>query len=335
MSAFTPTPLEKFVTRTRLSWLGFVIIAGAVLLLLPFAVAYLDGFLDAFLYEGGWRTLLLSPAIVIYILALQAPMRRYQQGAIDVFQSLVRLEDEAFDQLVRSASDVDDRAEAIAFGVGALFGLWAYAPWKVTSEYFWLKIYFPLAGALMFGFLSWIIVATIASTNLQATLHKQELEIDIFDIQPFEPIGRYSLFEALAFVGGSALSVLFVNPLGEGADIGSLVVYGILGVVALLVFFLGMRHTHRVLADAKAKELREVRRNIAATLRRLNNEEDNPGSFGEISTELNLWTRYEERLKGTRTWPYNTAMLRTIVVSALLPALASVVQRVLASLFFS
>ena len=187
MSSFSPTPLDKLVTRSRLSWPAFVLIVAAVLLALPFAVAYFDGFMEDFFFEGVWRTLLLSPVIVIYILALQAPMKRFHQDAIDVFRPLVRLEDEAFNRLLKEASDVDDRVEGIAFVVGALFGFWVNAAPGVSGETAWLSIYFPLSGALMFGTLSWVIVATIASTNLEATLHKQDLDIDIFDIHAFEP----------------------------------------------------------------------------------------------------------------------------------------------------
>ncbi len=184
----------------------------------------------------------------------------------------------------------------------------------------------------MFGLLGWIIVSALVSTRLQSTLHKQPLKIDIFDTRPFEPIGYYSLFVALAFVGGSVISVILVNPLAEGLDVLSIAVYGIMAAVAVLVFFLGMQPTHRVLADTKAQELAEVERNISATLRPLTARKTEGLDIGKISTELNLWIKYEERLKRARTWPYNTGMLRTIFLSVLFPPIASLAQRFVVSL---
>jgi hypothetical protein len=40
---------------------------------------------------------------------------------------------------------------------------------------------------------------------------------------------------------------------------------------------------------------------------------------GQVAAEFNALAAYEQRLAGTRTWPYNTSMLRTLFVSFLVP----------------
>ena len=127
--------------------------------------------------------------------------------------------------------------------------------------------------------------------------------------------------------------MIFINPLAEGIDLPALVLYGVLAVVTLLVFFLSMQLTHRVLAEAKTKELKEVEGSIVTLFRSLKAHKMEGGGSSSAATELNLWYQYEERLKDTRTWPYNTAMIRTLFFSVLLPAVASAVQRYVAGLF--
>lgn len=329
MATLYPSPLDKLRARTKLSSHLFVVVVSAILLFFLIIATVLDGAIREFAFEGAWRTMLLPPVIVIYILALSGPMSNYRSDAVEAFRQLVLVGDEAFEQLVREASDVDDRAELIAFLVGAAFGVWAYGPWHISEEFVWLKAYFVVVGALMFGLLAWISFASLASTKLDAVLHEQPLHVDIFDLSPFFPIGRYSLFAALAFVGGSVISILFLSPLQGAFNIAALSLYGILGLVSLLVFFLGTRHTHRVLKNAKEHEQQEIQRNIADAFRALRNEGKDVDA---ISTELDLWLKYEERLKTARTWPYNTAMLRTLFVSVLFPIIASLAQRIISNL---
>jgi hypothetical protein len=49
-------------------------------------------------------------------------------------------------------------------------------------------------------------------------------------------------------------------------------------------------------------------------------------SIGTLAAEINALVSYEKRLEEARTWPYNTRMLRTVVVSVILPAGAPAAQ---------
>lgn len=332
MSIFAPTPLEKFVNKTRLSWTWFVILLGVVLLFLPLLVAFADGFMHEFIYEGVWRTMYMAPAILVYILALQKPMNVALERAVLALRKVILLDDDDFEKIVLEASEVDARGELLAFLLGAAFGFWANGPWSIEGDYLWLKIYFPLAGSMFWGTLSWVIYSSVSSTKLQTKLHQQPMEFDIFNLRPFEPIGRLSLFMALAFIGGLIISVLFVNPLANDSIIFPLSTYAILAAVTVLVFFLSMRDTHKVLSAEKKRAVELAELKISEAFQSLSGGTISSGDMVSASTELNLWLKYEARLKVARTWPYNTAMIRTLALSILLPATVSLLQRLLANI---
>lgn len=331
MATFSPSPLDRFVQRTKLPWLWFVILVGILLFLLPFAVAYFDGIMDEFLYEGVWRNLLQGPAIIIYILALMRPMNHSLLQAIEGLREVIDIDDATFNQLVRKNAEIDDRAELGAFMIGAVFGFFTNPPWNIEGDYLLLKFYLPLTSAAMFGMITWIAFTSLASTKLQRELHRLPMKIDSFNLKPFEPIGRHSLVVALAFIGGCVISMIFTNPMREGFSPYSLIIYVILIIVSVLLFFLSMRPTHRLLAEKKRTELTTVQGKISQCFQSLHSMSPESDDLIAASTELTLWSKYEERLKDARTWPYNTAMLRTLFLSVLLPVAASIAQRIFSS----
>jgi hypothetical protein len=216
----------------------------------------------------------------------------------------------------------------LAFSLGAAFGLWVGRLWFSGADLGWLALYVPLSACLMFGLLAWTIYVLMASTRLTAALHRPPLSIDIFDTAPFEPIGRQSLISALVFVGGIVLGMVF--GVGQGSIFAwqTWLMIFILALVPVLVFFLNMRPTHRVLAAEKRRELDAVGRNIRQGCRILMERIDASESAGALGAEINALVAYEERLEAARTWPYDTAMARTLVFSVVIPGAASLARAV-------
>ncbi len=335
MAILNPSPFDQFCQKTRIPYTWFVILSGVLLFMVPILVVLLEGIWQAFIYEGAWRTLVLAPAIVFYIIALIRPMNLSLERALRALMEVIQVEENEFIRIVKRASEVDNRLEFVAFAFGAAFGLLVATNWTIEEQYTLLRIYLPIANAVMFGSISWIAVSSLASTRLQTEVHKLPMEIDLFNLKPFEPIGRHGLFTALAFTGGCVISVIHLSPVGNIWNIYNLVVYGILISIVILLFFLTMRHTHKKLAEKKASELLNARKNISSCFQALQTRTESNQDVREISTELDLWTKYELRLKDARTWPYNTGMLRTLFLSVLLPAIASLAQRVLSSLLMN
>ena len=301
---------------------------GLALAVFPFAAAYLDGVLDDLFSEGYWRPLLLAPVVITYILVVSPILARMEAGVIQALRPLVLIDDEHFARLVTDASRLSPIGEGISFGLGAVLGLWSGLMAASSVSSFWIKLYLPLAGSLMFGLLVWTIYAVIASTRLTAELHRQPLRVDIFDITPFEPIGRQSLVAALVFVGGILLGMVFSLERDSILLWQNWVVLGLLAIVPILAFFLNMRDTHRVLAAEKTRELDAVQRRILASCRTLMAHMDASKDTSMLAAQISALVAYEERIQAARTWPYNTAMIRTLTFSVILPGAAALARGV-------
>jgi hypothetical protein len=185
----------------------------------------------------------------------------------------------------------------------------------------------------MFGLLGWTVYSAVAGTRLTAELHRQPLVVDLFDVRPFEPIGRQSLAISLAFVGGILLSVVFGLGFLDIFAWQNWLVYASLASFAVLIFFLNMRDTHRLLAGAKKRELETVQQRILQASRMLMDRAAGDESSGSLAAEINALSVYEDRLAAARTWPYNTAMLRALFFSLVIPALAELAKVVFHFLF--
>jgi hypothetical protein len=316
--------LARLVTGETCPWCRLV--AALLLLVAPMVLAGLDGVWGDFFNQGYWRIAFLPAGIVVYILVVSRILGRGDIRVIEAFRPLVLLDQNAFDALVNEASRLGARWETLAFAVGGAFGLLLGRSWLPDRELVFLGVYLTVAAGLMFGLLGWVIYASVASTRLSAQLHRQPLAFDIFDIRPFEPIGRQSLGVALVFVGGIALSTVLGGGWGSLYAWQNWVVYPLLTAVPFLVFFLNMRDTHRLLAAEKKKELEVVQKKIVSASRTLMERMDAGESTGTLGTEINALVAYESRVQAARTWPYNTSMLRTLFVSVVVPggaALAS------------
>jgi hypothetical protein len=104
--------------------------------------------------------------------------------------------------------------------------------------------------------------------------------------------------------------------------------YLVLVLITVLIFFLSMFPTHRVMADVKKKELEQVRKLIQKTFREILRRVEENQPIEELSTQISTLTLYEQRIQGTRSWPYNTAQLRTLFVSVIVPLATFLARRV-------
>ncbi len=314
----------KLIGRRRRPWITLG--AGLLLVLAPLVAATLDGLVSDLLSQGHWRLVLTPAAVITYILVVSPIVERAQAGVIDAFRPLVLMDDNDFDRLVVEASRLNPIGQGIAFGLGAAFGLWLGQSGFSDSDAFWLRLVLIPSEGLMFGLLAWTIYGAVAGTRLNAELHSQQLRVDILDTRPFWPVGRQSLILALIFVGGILLGM--VTSLGAESilDWRNWILFSVLGLVPVLVFFLNMRPTHRVLATEKRRELAAVQRNILLACRALMARIDAEESTGTLGAEINALVAYEKRIQTASTWPYDTAMLRTLFFSVIFPAVAALAR---------
>lgn len=311
----------------------WLLIAGAVLFLaLPFLFALVRGELSAVMTSGLWRTLLVEPLIALYIIILLPIMARTDYAIISSMRPVVLLDDAAYTRTVLEAEKPHNVLEILAFGAGLAFGTLAERPEYWRPEFAAYYPYGLLTAMLMYGLLAWIIVGSLFGTRLSGVLLRQPLRVDIFDLAPFEPIGRQSLMLSFSFVVGTTLSLIFAVSFENLLLLPNLIVYSVLLGVTVAVFFLNMQPTHRVLAEVKAEERADAEQHISGLYRRLQQAAKAGHDAPTVAAELSTWLAMEQRLKLARTWPYNTEMLRTLAVSVLTPVAVGASRIVIAFL---
>jgi hypothetical protein len=327
-----PQPLfDRTIGRPRPWWVTLAI--SLLLLALPFAVVYKDGVWALVSSRGLWRTLLAPPIIIIYTLVIAPFLERMGAEVTVALRPLTPIDDEHFQRLVKKYAYISPRDELLAIAFGLALGLWLGWIGGFSAQQLWLRAYWVLASGFMWGILVWVIYLSLVSTRLPTALHRELVKVDIFDLAPFEPIGRQSLLLALVFVGGVTISLLFsLQPSNLHSPVYWLI-YLLLGLVPVVVFFLNMRPTHQVLSTEKTHQLKAVRDQLSRTASSLMQRLEDHQDVGALPAEVNALIAFEGRLKETRTWPYNTGTLRTLFFSVLIP-LVTVLARLAVEVLF-
>ncbi|MCJ7660555.1 MAG: hypothetical protein MUO67_15510, partial [Anaerolineales bacterium] len=240
MSKLAPSLIERLIARTKLSPSIFILLGAIVLLLLPIVIVWVEGYWDELFSQRYWRAIFVQPVIIIYILVLERVFKRMEVSVIRGLREVVRLSDEEFDRLVERTTTMNLKNELLAILAGAVVGLLVASPWDLYQDFSWLLLYLTLVNCIMYGLLGWVVYASISGSRLPVVLYSQPLDIDIFNLKSFEPIGRQSLAVSLAFIGGITISLLFSDISAGKFTIEFWVVYLILVMVAVFVFFLNM-----------------------------------------------------------------------------------------------
>jgi len=325
------TLFDKTISRPRRGWVTLGI--ALLLLLIPMAAAYVDGVLAEVFTGSQWRGMLIPVVVILYILLVAPRLGQTEAQVIESLRPIVLVDDDTFARLIREA-DIRPRNELLAIVAGMAVGLLMFAS-DIGPPISWSALAFYLSSLLMYGLLAWTIYLSVAGTRLINLLLRQPLHVDPFDISPFEAIGRQSLLVALVFVGGITLSLVFVAFGAEAVflDWGFWLIYIPLVLVPVIIFFLSMLPTHHVLAAAKDAELTVAYGYLHRSFRELRTQLDAGQPQESLTSQINALSAYENRLRHTRTWPYNTGMLRTLFFSILVPA-AAVLGRIIAEMLF-
>ena len=322
---------DRIFSQERPVWITLGV--SLLLLLLPFGIAYFEGTLNVILDQGRVRVFLLAPGIITYIWLISPVMTRRGAEVIRAIRPLVPMDDESFDRLVSAATRLNPLSELAVFGVGLILGIAVAQTSGFDENASWLKIYWFLSAGFMYGILAWTIYVAVASTRINAALHRQPLRIDIFDSTPFEPIGRQSLLLALVFVGGITLSLVLTIQMQSMASLEFWGGYLLMVIFTALIFFLSMRPTHSMLVAEKKRALEPVQQHINRACRELVKRLDQSRAPDDLAAEINALVVYEQRIQAARTWPYNTSMLRTLFFSVLIPLGSALARLVWENLF--
>jgi len=275
-----------------------------------------------------------APALIVYLLAIQPILRRLRDGAIEAFRPLVPISDDDYYQLVADAPIFNRRWESLALGLGVGGFVLLSRPWDPSAPMWdlgssWLVLYGGVCGGLLYGLLSHFIYSALSGTRLFTQFQRHRLDINVFDLKPLEPIGRWSLGIALAFAGGTTLSLLFLP--NFSLDLPTIVIYSAVILAPVVVFFLNMMSTHRVMVEAKGRQLEMVGRRLAAESQRLTElqSKEETQNLGELLDSMTAWVALERRIREVPEWPYSQSIMRRLVASILLPLVVFLIQGVL------
>jgi len=333
---YTPTDsllIDRWFARMPRSGWWIAAALGAVLLLTPAVLAYLDGVGIARLL-ADYRALFVYPLLIAYLLAACHLVHKTRENVAQALRPLVQTDEQTFMQQVNLACRVSPMGELSALGVGLAVGLAINIVFEpIEPEPYLLELYSYLSRIVIWGVIIWAVYSAFAVTRLTNTLLRQPLRVEIFDLRPFQPIGRQSLWLSLMFVGGMMLGLLSSNFAEEELRLEYLIINA--GILALVVavFYVNTHNVHRVLAATRRQKLESVEHRLARAFYRLEELTAEDQDTHAVATEMNALAISKQQLKTIRTWPYNTELLRTILVSIVTPFLAAIIGRVAAVLF--
>lgn len=287
-----------------------------VLLGLPFGVATLEGVRTELLTRESWRVAYFPTVALIYTMAVAPWIWRAEMDVVEGLGPLIRNTDAVLTHKRWWRSSLGDWG---AFSAGLLAGGALFLSSPIPNLHSWTMRYWLATVLMMYGALAWLIYAAMGSARLTALLHRDVDHRDPFDLTPFEPVGRQGLILAMIFVGAITLSLFFIYTRTMFLEWQGIVVYSILMLVTVSIFFTVMWPAHRVLQRVKQEKLANVQRMIGQTFGKLETPAADGADTQRMATEVQAWLMLEQRLKQTRTWPYDTEILRALFLSVLTP----------------
>jgi hypothetical protein len=315
---------ERTVARPRPLWATLVLIL--IVYLPTLAAAYALGLTDL-AAEPQARSLLAAPTVIAYVLLLGPIMAPLESAVVSSLRPILLVEDGELARIVQRAETISLWKELVAIAVGLGFGILIVgAPPRGESWPWYIVV---ATGYAMLGLLGWAGYMSIAGTRVVTTLLRLPLRVDPLDRKPFGAIGRQSLAMALAFVGGIIIG-LFLGNYGAAALLNPRfwLLFLPLSLLPVLVFYLNMRPTHRLLSAARQVTLDQVQQQLRRSFPSLLESMQKGAPTGNLSWEVNALVAYEKELQEASTWPYNPAILRTLVVSVLVPTVTLLTRRV-------
>jgi hypothetical protein len=319
VATFEPTHFERLIRAVQLMPLWRKVLLTLLLLALPFGLADLEGARTTLINQETWRTAYFPTVAMLYMIAVAPWIWWAEKEVIEGLQPLIKIKLKSDEALAYKGWWRSSWGDWCAFGAGLVAGLLLLISQPIPDLRYWTVRYWIATVLITCGALVWLIYAAMGSARWTALLHHHILHEDPFDITAFEPVGRQALVLAMIFVGAITLSLLFIYGRTIFWTWQNIIIYSILVLAAVLIFFIVMWPTHRTLRHAKLQELAGLQRLIGQTMRKLETRVAEGADTQSVLNEVPVLLTLEQRIKQTRTWPYDTEMLRTLFISVLVP----------------
>lgn len=301
------------LSRTRI-----LVPLGLLLFILPVILAIVDGIFDQF--HLLWRILYVPPTIILYILILSPILQRANEAVIIGLRPIVQLTDEEFNQVIADKSRINPRGEYTAIVVGLLIGIFMNFGSDISIHAPLTKTYKLITTIIMFTGITWALYLAVASSRLTKEIYRQPIEVNIFDLRPFEPVSRESLMLSFAFIVGATIAMAFSISIELSLTIDGIIIYLIFALMTIVVFYANMIDTYRLLSEAKKREINLVQDHISHAFQSFKQSTGEGEELRATLIDMNAWIGMKERLVKAQTWPHSTATVGRLLVSSLLPA---------------
>ncbi|MFA5787698.1 MAG: hypothetical protein WDA71_12085, partial [Actinomycetota bacterium] len=199
---------DTWISRPKRPWVG--VIFAILLLVAPFLVAWLEGDMPWLIETGRWRSILVSPTIITYVLAVAPRQAALEARVLDSLRPLLFDEQAGLSRLAQQAGGMSVGREVAAFSVGAALAV-AMSARGLRDGVTGLELVLVLEQALIYGLMGVVVYGSLAGTRVTSALLGLDLKIEPLDVSLFVAIGRQSLSMALIFVGGITLSFLLIG----------------------------------------------------------------------------------------------------------------------------
>ncbi len=174
----------------------------------------------------------------------------------------------------------------------------------------------PIHASIMTGnILIWSLVGSVLCWRYsvaQAFRHfAEQVDIDLFDLEPIKPIARNGLADVLIVVGAMSLTALqSIDAQFRIENYGNAAMVAIPAMIAL--FFLPIYPLHRRLLRMRGATLVDIDAAVRTARRK--------GDMDITSFELHL--QHRDRIATTATWPMDFSMLFRLMFYIVIPPLA-------------
>lgn len=325
---FPSAMIEKWIEDSRLPRILTVFLLPIIMVVL---------FVVAFILEYGFtqlpsmdilRTTMLFPLFTAYILLYSQILKKKRDKALASFRPVVLIKDNEYSSIVAKAALFSPRGQILALTIGLLAGL-IISGFDWFSSISWISIYGFIVSIVLYILIGWWIYYTLAGTRLFTKLQGCSLDIDIFDLAPLKPIASWSLSLTLMYALGITLSIVMIPHFK--LNFITIFTFGVYILAAALVFFLNLAGAHRIIIDAKQRELAVVQRGITSVSEALKEKAviSNINKTKEYLDTFQAWIVYEKRINEVPDWPYTVDIKRNLVISTLLPVIVMVLKGLL------
>ena len=313
--------IDRVLARLPLPKWSFVLAIGLTLFVVPLVLCYLDGisFSDVL---STYRAPFVYALTVVYMLLVFDGLQKTRQGVADGLRPLIPIDDVAYASLVQRGCRVPPVGELSALAVGLVISVAINVFLEpIAPGTYAIDRYAYLSRIAVMSLDIWFLSVVFAMTRLTNTLLHQPIDVDLFDLAPFEPIGSQSVWLCLTIVGSLLLGLMTLDAFNWSL-LQEYVVYSFIVIFAIIVvFFVNTHKVHRVIAAMKKQRLATVKTHLARATVRLESLIVTDQGAQAVATEINALAIVKRELTLTRTWPYNTEMLRTLAISILTPFL--------------